>query len=121
MAVTVSDVENHSSNGWQHLEQDKKQHLLEVARDEVNTLYSGRVSTLDQIKGDKDRLIEYVTAHKYQLAEGGDPSSESGGGGNASYDLKNRDVPSGWTETKWGRQAIDYIRDDAQIGVVRTR
>lgn len=120
MAPTVQEVENLSSKQWEVLDDQQKQQLLDMAEREVQGLYGGRVATIDETEGNEDDLITLVAAHKWTLAEGGEAQSESSAGGNINYNVTTGETPNGWTETKWGRQAIEYIRRNQQIGFVRT-
>jgi len=119
--VTIDDVEMHSSTGWSQLPDANKTHLLEQAEREVTDLYSGRVSTLAEIEGNKDDLVELVTAHKWELAEGGEAQSESATGGSVNYNTVTGEIPNSWSETRFGRQALEYIRDSQGISMVTTR
>jgi len=121
MAVTISDVEMQSSMGWDQLPDQNKQHLLDQAEREVTDLYSGRVSTLSEIEGNKDDLVELVAAHKFELASGGEAQSESATGGSVNYNTVTGEIPNGWSETRYGRQALEYIRDETGFSMVRTR
>jgi len=76
MTVTVSDVEALESKGWQSLDSTTKQDLLDDAKAERDTLYSGRVARTPILDGDEEVFIKNLTAHKWELAEGGEAQSE---------------------------------------------
>lgn len=121
MAPSVSEVRLLSSTGWEGTYQDSEvQQFIDFAEREVKGLYGGRVSTLSETEGDLDDLIALVAAHKLELAEGGEAQSESATGGSVNYNTVTGEVPNGWSETRYGRQALDYIRQMQSIGMVRT-
>ena len=121
MPPSISDVENHSSTGWSQLADAKKTHLLDIATQEANDIYGGRVATLSILEGNKDDFIEYLAAHKWELAEGGEAQSESATGGSVNYNTVTGEVMNGLSETRYGRQALEYLRDESRIGFVKTR
>jgi len=92
MAVTVADVERLDANGWKSLSSDRKQALLDDAQREYDTIYDSRNSRFPTLEGDKDVFIKNLTAHKWELAEGGEASSEGGQGGSTSYVTGMRDL-----------------------------
>ena len=122
MPVTRSDVEDLDSTGWQGLPDSKKDELLSVAENEVNNQYSAKVARLPTLVGDKDDAIKHLAAHKWELAEGGEPDSESQTGGNVSYNTSSGTWDSTLSETRYGRTFRDvYLRDEQNIGIVITR
>lgn len=120
MAPTVSEVESLSSTGWNSLEDSKKEDLLDMAERQASTIHEGRVSTITIIEGDTDDFIKFLAAHLWELAEGGESQSESSTGGSINYNTVTGEVPNGLSETRYGRQALEYIRDDQGIGFVTT-
>jgi hypothetical protein len=121
MAVTIDDVENLDSKGWEHLPDAKKTALLNDAQAEVSTLYSDQVSTLPTIEGDTDVFTKNLAAHKWELAEGGEATSESNTGGNVSYNLGNPDdVYMYLSQTRFGRTCVGHLSGRSGIGIVRT-
>ena len=120
MAVTVSDVEDWDSKSWSQLDSTKKSNLLDKAERYVSTVFDGRVATLSEIEGDRDDLITLVAAHFWELAEGGEAQSESATGGSVNYNTVTGEVYNGLSETRYGRMALEYVRDESQIGIVRT-
>lgn len=120
MPPTVAEVESLSSTGWSSLETSKKEDLLDMAERQANDLHSGRVGTNAIIDGDKDDFIKLLAAHMYEIAEGGEAQSESSTGGSVNYNTVTGEIPNGLSETRYGRQALEYIRDDSGIGFVTT-
>lgn len=119
--VTVSEVESLSSNGWQQLDQQKKEDLLDDAEAEANTLYSAQVATLPVIEGDRDVFIKNLAAHKYELSEGGEATSENMGGGSVNYNLGNPNENMIYlSQTRFGRTCIGNLGNRQQISIVRT-
>lgn len=121
MAITRSDVEPLSATSWDSLSDSKKDELINIAERQVDDLYGGRVATLGEIEGNTDDLKKWVAAHLFELAEGGEPQSESGTGGSINYNTSPGELPKGWSTTRYGQQALEYVRDETSIGFVRTR
>lgn len=119
--VTRSEVEDLRADGWQALDGTKKDNLIDIATRQVDDLYSGRVATLGEIEGDTDDLKKLVSAHLFELAEGGEAQSESSTGGSVNYNTVTGETYAGWSETRYGRQALEYIRDEQSIGLVTTK
>lgn len=120
MAVTNSDVEALSKTGWRNLPDSKKTAMREIAEREVNQLYEGKTSTVPIQEGDRDDLIRYIAAHKWEQAEGGEAQSESAGGGNITYNTVTGEVFNNLSETRYGRAALEYLGDEQSTGVVTT-
>lgn len=121
MAVSRADVESLDSKSWTNLDNTKKDDLLSDAEAEVNTLYSDQVSTLPTIEGDTDVFTKNLAAHKWELAEGGEATSESNTGGNVSYNLGNpNEVYMYLSQTRFGKTCIGHLGGRSGIGLVRT-
>ena len=122
MAVTVTDVENYGAKGWQQLDPDVKTELLDHAEKLIQNQFNDRVATLPTLIGDQDNATKLLTAHLWELAEGGEAQSESGEGGNVTYNTVTGETINSLTETRYGRMFSDlYLRDRMGIGVVRSR
>ena len=117
---TISDVESLSSTGWDQLNQDKKEDLLDDAIQETATLYSDRVARMPTLDGDRTIFIKNLAAHKYTLAEGGEAQSESNQGGNVSYNTVTGDAIENLQQTRYGREALNHVRDQQGIGIARS-
>ena len=120
MAPSIADVEALAKNGWTNLPDSKKQALLDIAEREANQLHEGKVSTISIIEGNRDDFIKYVAAHKWEQATGGEAQSEAAGGGNITYNTVTGEVFNSLSETRYGRNALEYLRDENSIGVVTT-
>jgi len=117
--ITPEDIRNYDAKGFTAIQDDKIQFHIERAIRETETIHDGRVSTLDIVDGNEEDFTELLAAHRVQLIEGGDAQSESSAGGDASYSIVQGNVESRLAQTKWGRQALEYLRNDQSIGVVR--
>ena len=121
MAVTVSDVEKLSAKSWNQLPNDHKQALLEDAQSQANTIYSGQVSTLPSIEGDNDVFVKYLAAHLYELAEGGEATSENSAGGSVNYNLGNpNESYMSLSQTRYGRTCIGLLSGRSGISIIRS-
>lgn len=120
MAVTVSDVEALDSMGWDQLDNAKKQALLDIAESEAQSLYGGDLSTFSEIEGSTDDFIKYLAAHKWELAEGGETQSESSSGGSVNYNTVTGESTDTLEQTRYGREALKYIREGMSVSFVTT-
>jgi hypothetical protein len=118
MTVTVADVEDLAAKGWRSLDDTKKQALLDDAQTERQELYSGRNSRLPTLQGDEDIFVKNLAAHKFELAEGGEPQSENQTAGSTSYNTSQAE--DYLTLTRFGETALRHLRDEQSTGIVRT-
>jgi len=118
MAVTKSDVEKLDAQSWNSLTDSKKDALLSDAQTESQTIYSGRFARTPTLVGDRDIFVKNLAAHKWELAEGGQPNSESQTGGSTSYDTSPGD--SYLEQTRYGQTCLEHLDDRQSIGIVRT-
>jgi len=119
MNVTQSDVEALSATSWQQLDDSKKQDLLDFA-DRRAKLHDGSVSTLPEIEGNRDDFVTLIAAHFWELAAGGEAQSESSSGGSVNYNTVTGETRNSYSQTRYGREAQEYLRDEQSIGIVRT-
>lgn len=120
MAVTIADVRNLSSTGWDNLSDDKLNDLLDDARAERDTIYSERYATLPTLDGDEDVFTKNLCAHKAEIASGGEAQSENSQGGSANYNQPQGDIWQYLSQTRYGRTCMAHIRDNLAIGIVRS-
>jgi len=112
-------VEQLSSTGFAQLSDDRKNELIREAIGERDTLYTGDMSRLPTLDGDREVFSLNLAAHKWELAQGGEAQSESGEGGSVSY------AGSGAGEeyldlTRYGKTALRHVWMDNSISAVRT-
>ena len=117
--VTIEDVDMLNMNGWNQLNDEKKEAMLDIAKREANQKYSGRMATLSIIDGNKDDFITYLAAHKWTLASGGESQSESSAGGSVNWNNPQGDAEMTLLTTRFGRTAYSYLRNNQSYGVVR--
>jgi hypothetical protein len=79
------------------------------------------VATLSILEGNRDDFVRWVAAHYAELSMGGEAQSESATGGSVNYNTVTGENLNGLSETRYGRQALDYVRSRANIGLVLTR
>jgi len=120
--ISVVDVEKYAALGWQQLEPEVKNTMLNTAKALIENQFTDRTSTLPTLVGDKDDATELLAAHLFDLAEGGEAQSEGGEAGNVTYNTTAGETLNSLTETRFGRLFADvYLRDRMGIGVVRSR
>ena len=119
---TQSDVEALSSTGFTQLSDTKKQALLDDAITETDNLYGNkRMSRIPNLDGDREIFIKNLAAHKWTIAEGGEAQSESSAGGSVSYNTVTGDAINNLQQTRYGREALNHVRDRQGIGIHRSR
>jgi hypothetical protein len=122
MAVDQRDIENYAAKGWRQLDDEVKQELLSHAEELIDNQFGGSVSTLPTFVGNTDDGLKLLTAHLWELAEGGEAQSENSEGGSVTYNTTSGNVLNSLSETRYGRQFADlYLRDRMGIGVVRSK
>lgn len=122
MPVTIQDVENYASKQFRQLDDDVKQEQLALAESLLSNQFSKRVATLPNFKGDRDFGKKLLTAHLWDLAQGGEAQSESSEGGSVTYNTVTGNAVDSLQETKYGRLFRDqFLFDEQGISVVRSR
>jgi hypothetical protein len=111
-------VEQLSSTGWTQLSDSRKDELIRQAIGERDTLYSGRMSRLPTLDGDAEVFTLNLAAHKWQIAEGGQPQSESGEGGSTSF--TSGSVEEYLELTHYGETALRHVWKDSSIAAIRS-
>jgi len=121
MAVTIADVEALSSMGWEQLDDTNKQEMLDIADNLLSNQFSEDVATLPIVEGNRDDAHKLLTAHLWELSEGGEAQSENATGGSINYNTVTGESIDGLTETRYGRMfKSEYLRAKSGVGVVRT-
>ncbi len=112
------DVESLDAHGWSNLSDTRKDRAIKDALGERETLYNDRMSRMPTLDGDEETFLLNLTAHKLELAEGGQSESESGEGGSANY--QTGQVEDYLDLTRYGRTAKRHIRNEESISIVRS-
>ena len=121
MAVTTDDVEALSSTGWKQLNDSKKTEMLSIANSLVDGQLSRRQSNFSSLEGNRDEAVKWLTAHLWELSQGGESQSESGQGGSVNFNTVTGEWQNSLTETRYGRILSDlYLRDRQSVSIVRT-
>ena len=122
MSVTVEDVENYGRTNWRQLDADVKDEMLELAQSLMDNQFSKRVATLPNFRGDRDFGLKLLTAHLWEVAEGGEAQSESSEGGSVTYNTVTGDPVDSLQETRYGRIFRDqFLFDEQGVSIVRSR
>ncbi len=116
--VTISDVETLDATGWQSLEQPKKQALLDDAKRELETMYRGDTARFPTLQGDEQIFVKNLAAHKWEIAEGGEPTSSNQTGGSTSYNTGS--VDDYLSLTRFGMTCKRHIDEELSVGIVRS-
>jgi hypothetical protein len=114
----IDQVSRLSSTGFTQLGRDRKAEAIRAAIGERNTLYTDKMARLPTLDGDAEIFLLNLSAHKLEIAEGGEATNESGEGGNASY--QTGQVEDYLTLTRFGRTAKRHIRNEESLSAVRS-
>jgi hypothetical protein len=114
----IDQVSRLSSTGFRQLGRDRKEEAIRAALGERVTLYSDKMARLPTLDGDAEIFLLNLSAHKMELAEGGEATNESGEGGNASF--QTGQVEDYLTLTRFGRTAKRHIRNEESLSAVRS-
>ncbi len=112
------EVKALSSTGFTQLADSRVDRAIKGALSERDSIYSGRMARFPTLDGDREEFSLNLAAHKMQLAEGGQPQSESGEGGSASYQMGQ--VEDYLDQTTFGVTAKRHIREEESLGIVRS-
>jgi len=113
-----TSVEQLDKDGWQNLDDGRKEDLIRQALGERDTLYTGRMARTPTLDGDREVFSLNLAAHKWTLAEGGEVESESGEGGNVSY--TRGQVDDYLQLTRFGRTAYRHVDAGHSVSIVRS-
>jgi len=117
--IDVDDIRQYDAKEFTAIEDSQIQFHIDRAIDMTEQIFDGRQSTISVIEGNRDHFTELLTAHRITLIEGGDAQSENSVGGDANYSIVQGNVDNYLEQTKWGREASQYIDHDESTGVVR--
>ncbi len=112
-----TEVKALSATGFTQLSDGRIDRAIKGALGERDTMYSGRMARFPTLDGDAEEFSLNLAAHKAQLAEGGQPQSESGEGGSTSYQLGQ--VEDYLDQTIFGQTAKRMVRNEESLGIVR--
>jgi len=112
------EVKYLTSTGFTQLSDERMDRAIKGAISERSTIYSDNMARFPTLDGDAEEFTLNLAAHKAQLAEGGQPQSESGEGGSTSY--QQGQVEDYLDQTIPGRTAKRLVRDEQSLGIVRS-
>lgn len=116
MADTVrTDVEDIKPESG--LTNSQKDALVEMANRFADDVFGGTVRSIGEVEGDDGDFKRLLAAHLWELAEGGEAQSESQSGGSVSYSVNPGNVEQSLSQTRYGRMARAYLRQEGQVGV----
>lgn len=117
MATTVTPTEVKERFPGQTSKSDSTiQDIIDEAERLTDNIYSGQVAREGELQGDRDDFIRLIALHKLTLSEGGEMQSESQTGGTVNYNLSNAGDGLGLSQTRFGREASTYLREEISIG-----
>ena len=113
-------VRDESSTGFDQMNDDKLDWAIKKALGERDSIYSDRMARSPTLDGDPEIFSVSLAAHHATLAEGGEAQSESNQGGNVSYNTVTGDAVDALSQTRYGRTALEHVRDRQGIGMARS-
>lgn len=100
------------------LADDKTNALKGMAVRFTNQVTGGALSSLSEIEGPEQDFALFVWAHLVELRSG-EEGSESQSGGSVTYNRNPGELQASLSETRYGRMARGYLRNEQSIGVVK--
>lgn len=99
---------------------DLQDQIVGMANRLADDVFSGRVNYTGEQEGDEEDFKTLLGCHLLELHEGGEVQSSSQTGGSVSMNVNTGEAANGLTETRWGRMAQVYLRDNASIAIETT-
>lgn len=96
------------------------QKVIDRSKRLKDTVFSGRVRAQGEIEGNQDDFWFYLACHLVTIDEGGETGTESQSGGSVSFAHLSPQGDRALNETRYGRTAQLYLRDELSIGVEKT-
>jgi hypothetical protein len=100
------------------LDNEKANRLKRMAVRFTNDVFGDLVARLPEVEGDADDFTVLVWAHLVELRAGGEAASENQTGGSVSYTHLQGNIDASLSETRYGRMARTYMREEQSIGIV---
>lgn len=102
------------------LSTSKRDDLVSIAESLTEDVFGGRTGRNTIIEGDENDFAKYVAAHLWEQAEGGEPSGQTQTGGSVNYQHLTDNLQGSLGDSRFGRIALMFIREDASVSVVRS-
>lgn len=118
--ITVKDVENVYGEQAPSLDTAKRKSLTAVAENLTEDVFGGRQTRQDEIEGDESDFTAFLAAHLWEIAEGGEPNSQSMTGGSVNVQHLQTDIESTLSETRFGRICLMMTRNRTNTAIVRS-
>lgn len=93
--------------------------LIDEAVSMFENVFSDRVLFTSESL-DENNAVRYLARHKWALALGDTVDSEAQANANVTYSVPSSTARS-LSRTEYGQEFLEYLRDEPNIGVVRTR
>lgn len=120
VTITNDEVQEVYGEKEPGLADGKKTALREVAQRLTEQTFSGRLTTLSEIEGDREDFTKYLAAFLWDTAEGRSLNSEFQTGNAAPVDRVKSDPQSALSGNPYGEVCLLYLRNRDSIGIVRT-
>jgi len=115
-SVTPSDLKE-AYPGNTSKSDSRLQAIIDRSERLADSIYSGQIGREGEQQGDRDDFIELLSLHRLTLEEGGEKQSESQTGGTTNFAHATPEDSRGLHQTRWGREALIYLRDESSFGV----
>jgi hypothetical protein len=117
---SLQEVDEQYGDGRRTLSDSAAENIIDRADRLADDVYSSRVAREGQIEGNEKDFKVLLACHLIELTEGGEIQSQNQTGGSVSYNTVTGDPLDSLSETRWGRLAETYIRDNQSISIERT-
>lgn len=114
---TFSEVE--AQYGPTEIPQSAADDLIDAAKRTADDIYSSTIVFTAEVEGNEKDFVILVACHKWALREG-EPQSESQAGGSVSWNTVTGEWQTHLSQTKWGREALGYLRGRPNISLFST-
>jgi len=113
-------VRDLSTTGFENNVSDQRlDRAIKGALGERETLYTGRMARTPTLDGDAEEFLLNLSAHKAELASGGEAESESGEGGSTNY-RSGGQVEDYLELTRYGITAMRHVDNRKSTSIVRS-
>jgi len=117
--ITVSDVQDVYGDQSPSFGTAQQSELTDIAERLTDNVFDKRLARDPQIETSNDDFAAFLAAHLWEIAEGGEASSQSNSGGSVNFNHLQTNVEQNLSETRYGRVCMMMMDDGASTGIVR--
>jgi len=117
--ITAADVQDVYADQEPSFGPGQQDQLVDIAERLTDNVFDERIGRTSQIETDTDDFAAYIAAHLWEIAEGGEASSQSESGGSVNFGHLQSNAEQTLSETRYGRVCLMMMDDGASTGIVR--